>query len=39
LTGNTHTRLYELQGFDHSSMEEPAFALLLRGVAQVIRNR
>ena len=39
LTGNTHTRLYELQGFDHSGMEEPAFALLLREVAQVIRNR
>ena len=39
LNGNTRTRLYELQGFDHAGMEEPAFALLLKEVAQAIRAR
>ena len=39
LAGNTRTRLYELQGFDHSGMEEPALALLLKEVAQVVRDR
>ena len=33
LTGNKRTRLYELQGFDHGGMPEPAFPLLLKEVA------
>lgn len=32
LTGNTHTTLYELQGFNHGNMPEPAFPLLLKEV-------
>lgn len=30
LTGGTNTELYELQGFDHGRMPEPAYPLLLR---------
>ncbi len=30
LTGSTNTELYELQGFDHGQMPEPAWPLLLR---------
>ncbi|MDI9364113.1 MAG: alpha/beta hydrolase [Flavobacterium sp.] len=33
LTGNKHTTLYELQGFDHGGMAEPAYPLLLKEVA------
>jgi acetyl esterase/lipase len=32
LTGNKRTRLYELQGFDHGGMAEPAFPLLVKEV-------
>lgn len=35
LAGNTHTKLYELQGFNHVNMPEPAFPLLLKEVADV----
>jgi acetyl esterase/lipase len=38
LTGNTHTTLYELQGFDHSGMAEPAFPLLLKEVAAISKE-
>lgn len=34
LAGHTQTKLYELQGFDHGKMAEPAFPLLLREVAE-----
>ncbi|MBO9595375.1 MAG: alpha/beta hydrolase [Niabella sp.] len=30
LTGNTRVQLYELQGYDHGGMAQPAFPLLLR---------
>ncbi len=30
LTGNTTSKLFELQGFDHGAMAEPAFPLLIR---------
>lgn len=30
LTGNTQVQLYELQGYDHGGMAQPAFPLLLR---------
>ncbi|WP_300599925.1 alpha/beta hydrolase [Niabella sp.] len=30
LTGNTDVKLYELQGYDHGGMAQPAFPLLLR---------
>jgi acetyl esterase/lipase len=32
LSGNTQTTLYELQGFNHSGMSEPAFPLLIKEV-------
>jgi len=38
LVGNTKTKLYELQGFDHGSMAEPAFPLLLKEVADITKN-
>lgn len=33
LAGHPNTRLYELDGFDHGGMANPAFALLLKEVA------
>lgn len=33
LAGHQHTRLYELDGFDHGGMAAPAFPLLLKEVA------
>ncbi|MCF3108022.1 hypothetical protein LL912_04445 [Niabella sp. CC-SYL272] len=30
LAGNTRVQLYELQGYDHGGMAQPAFPLLLR---------
>lgn len=38
LTGHKHTTLYELQGFDHGGMAEPAFPLLLKEVGAVTKN-
>lgn len=38
LTGNTSTRLYELQGFDHGSMAVPAFPLLLKEVSEIVNK-
>lgn len=35
LSGHKRTTLYELQGFDHGGMPEPAFPLLLKKVAMV----
>ena len=35
LAGNKSTRLYELQGFDHGGMAQPAFPLLLKEVARL----
>ena len=37
LTGNTQTTLYELQGFNHGNMPEPAFPLLLKKVDEVTK--
>ena len=38
LNGHTRTTLYELQGFDHGGMAEPAFPLLLKEVASVTKE-
>ena len=38
LTGHKQTTLYELQGFDHVSMPEPAFPLLLKEVAFITKG-
>ena len=38
LTGHTKTTLFELQGFDHGGMAEPAFPLLLKEVAAVTKE-
>ncbi len=35
LAGHKRTRLYELQGFDHSGMGEPAYPLLVKEVAAI----
>ncbi len=35
LAGHKQTTLYELQGFDHGAMAEPAFPLLLKKVEEV----
>lgn len=38
LTGHQQTTLYELQGFDHVGMPEPAFPLLLKEVALITKS-
>lgn len=38
LSGHTQTVLYELQGFDHGNMTEPAFPLLLRNLSSVTKQ-
>ncbi|MFZ4545295.1 MAG: alpha/beta hydrolase [Saprospiraceae bacterium] len=38
LTGNKKCRLYELQGFDHGTMPEPAFPLLMQEVNKITRQ-
>lgn len=38
LAGHKRTTLYELQGFDHGGMAEPAFPLLLKEVAVVSKE-
>lgn len=38
LNNNNKIRLYELQGFDHSGMAEPAFPLLINEVETVSKN-
>jgi len=35
LVGNTRTRLYELDGYDHGGMAQPAFPLLLKEVEAI----
>ena len=39
LAGHTKTRLYELDGFDHGGMAQPAFPLLLKEVGERRRER
>ena len=39
LAGHTRTTLYELQGFDHGGMAEPAFPLLLKEVAEISKEK
>ena len=34
VAGHRETTLYELQGFDHGGMAEPAFPLLLKHINQ-----
>jgi acetyl esterase/lipase len=38
LTGHKRTTLYELQGFNHGGMAEPAFPLLLKEVAEITKE-
>ncbi|EOR95511.1 putative lipase [Arcticibacter svalbardensis MN12-7] len=38
LVGHKRTRIYELQGFDHGGMAEPAFPLLLKEVAALTKE-
>ena len=38
LAGHKRTRLYELQGFDHGGMPEPAFPLLLKEIASITKE-
>ncbi len=38
LSGNTNTRLFELQGFDHAGMAAPAFPLLLKEVSDILKE-
>lgn len=38
LTGNKRTTLYELQGFDHGGMAQPAFPLLIKEVASISKE-
>ncbi|MEO8766098.1 MAG: alpha/beta hydrolase [Ginsengibacter sp.] len=38
LAGHQRTRLYELEGFEHGSMAEPAFPLLLKEVAAITKE-
>ena len=39
LAGHTKTRLYELDGFDHGGMAQPAFPLLLKEVGARRKER
>lgn len=39
LTGHTKTKLYELGGFDHGGMAEPAFPLLLKEIKAIIKQK
>ena len=39
LAGHKRTTLYELQGFDHGGMAEPAFSLLLKEVAAITKEK
>ena len=38
LAGHTRTKLYEMQGFDHGGMPQPAWPLLLKEVASVVKE-
>ena len=38
LAGHKRTTLYELEGFDHGGMPEPAFPLLLKEVATITKE-
>jgi acetyl esterase/lipase len=38
LTGHKTSRLYEIQGFDHGGMAEPAFPLLVKEVRSITRD-
>lgn len=39
LAGHKDTKLYELEGFDHGGMAEPAFPLLLKEVRRIVNNK
>lgn len=38
LAGHKRTRLYELQGFNHGSMDDPAYPLLIKEVAAISKE-
>lgn len=38
LVGNKTTRLYEIQGYDHGGMAEPAFPLLVKEIKALTKN-
>lgn len=39
IAGHEQTRLFELEGFDHGGMAEPAFPLLLKEIERIIKER
>ena len=39
LAGHEHTRLYELDGYDHGGMAGPAFPLLLKEVGRIVKEK
>ncbi len=38
LAGHNRTKLYEMQGFDHGGMPQPAWPLLLKEVASIVKE-
>lgn len=38
MAGHKHTNLYELEGFDHGKMPEPAFPLMLKFVQEAVHQ-
>ena len=36
LTGNTTTKLYEIDGHDHGAMVEPSFHILLDNIKEIL---
>ena len=38
LAGHTRTKLYEMQGFDHGGMPQPAWPLLLKEVGSIVKE-
>ena len=38
LAGHTRTKLYEMQGFDHGGMPQPAWPLLLKEVVSIVKE-
>ena len=38
LAGHKRTRLYELQGFDHGGMDDPAYPLLIKEVKTISKE-
>jgi len=39
VSGHKKTKLYELDGYDHGGMAEPAFPLLLNEVRRIVAEK